>query len=211
MRTILISILLASSAFSQGMYLPNVNGISAGFLYGQYGYQSDNKLGFTATYTLFGVVDFSYSHSSVLTEEDVRNFQNDYLIRGYLLKENRFFISGSIGYQYQEIESVLWKDFPLSFKNEGISYELGLHLATTDLTDRKIVISIFYKHFAPTMEMRTPTVRVINSDLSRVFTFDLAVIFYFGQLGIEVGPRLVLENDFNYPFMGVDLSLMLLH
>lgn len=211
MRTIIISLLFICYSFPQGMYLPKVNGISASFLYGQYGYDTDNKLSLSATYSILGVFDISYSRSSIITEQDINNFQNEFSLRGYLLKENRFFISGAIGYQYQEIEYKIWNDFPLSFTSKGISYELGLHLASTDQEDKKIVLSIFYKHYAPIEEMQKPTVNVRSSDLARSFTFDLALIYYLGQVGLEIGPRLVLDNDFNYPFIGLNLNLIVMH
>lgn len=211
MRTLIIFLFFICYAFPQGMYLPNVNSISLNFLYGQYGYKDDRKISFTATYTVLGVVDLNYSRSTVLTENDISNFQNEYYVRGYLFKENIFFISGTVGYQYQESEDELWNNFPINYKSEGFFLEGGIHLATTHKENNKIVISVFYKHYNPIEEIRTSTTLIRNPISSRTFTFDLAVIHYFGQVGIEIGPKLVLEKDFNYPFIGLDLSLMAMH
>lgn len=216
MRTIIMTFLFLCSAFAQGMYLPNQNGIGGGIYYGHYGYTSDKMLGFSATYSYRGFVEISYTRSSVLTQQDIKNYHNEYILRGYLFNGNRFFLSGAIGYQDFFVETELWTDFKLDAFDDGFLFEGGAHLATTDQETKKIVVSFFYRLFESTerihtVSIDTPSKSFIESKLSSAFTFDAALIYYLSQIGIAIGPRLIFEDDFSFPFIGFNLSLMMKH
>ncbi len=193
------------------MYLSRENGISLGFMYGV---NNDvNKLSFTASYSLLGFVDLSYARSTLLNEENTDNFQNEYFIRAYILKEKLpIFLSGSFGYIYQKAETELWNNFPLTATLKGLAYEMGLHFSTTkDQKIPKIVASIFYRYFNSDEEIRVPTATKTDTKIFRSFLFEAAIIYHFSQIGIIIGPRFVLENNFEYALYGFNLTFMFRH
>lgn len=196
--------------FSQGRYLSRENGLSLGFLYGrsQYG----NNLSFTGSYSLSGFIDLSYAHSTFLDERKTNNFQDEYFIRAYILKEKLpFFFSGSAGYIYNKTEYDLWKDFPLRITQEGFAYELGMHLTSIRKDNRnpKIVVSIIYRYFNPEETTSVPEQSVMINKFIRSLTAEAALIYYFSNLGIVIGPRFVADNDFKYELYGFDLTFIL--
>ena len=209
MRILFLTIALINCAFSQGMYLTNENGLSAGMFYGRY--DTDNKYGFTATYSIKGYFDFTYTRSSILAEERTDNFQNEYFLRGYLLKENKIFISGAFGYIYQKVKTELWKNFTLQETNKGVAYEAGIHFTPEDLKKNKVVVSVFYRYFNLTEELRTPTITNTNLKPNRSLIFDIAVIYFIGQIGIVAGPRVILDFDYKNLYAGLNLSFIISH
>ena len=209
MKAAILAIFFINAAFSQGKYVSNENALSAGLLFGRYG--TDNKYGFTGSYSVNGFLDFSFTRSSILTEESISNFQNEYFLRVYAPKKNRFFVSAGLGYLYQQFKTDLWKDFPLVFINKGVAFEGGLHLVTEEETTRRVIMSISYMYFAPTEELRTPAFVTVDSKLTRAVVFDATVVYYFGYVGAAIGPTVALDSDFNNVFFGLHSSIMLRH
>jgi hypothetical protein len=194
------------------MYLSRENGLSLSFMYGGNKYAS--KLSFAASYSLLGFVDLSYARSTFLDEENTNNFKNEYFLRAYILKEKLpFFFSGSFGYVYQKAETELWNNFPLTVTQEGLAYEMGLHLsaAIKDEINPKLVVSIIYRYFNPEETIRVPTATITDKKIIRSLMFEAAIIYYFSQIGIVIGPRFVVDNNFENHFYGFNLTFMFRH
>lgn len=209
MRTLLLTLFFTSSALSQGAYLSRENAFSASSFYGRY--DTDSKLGFAVAYSIQGFFDVSFARSSILTEEDISNFQNEYFIRGYLFRENSFFFSGGLGYLYQETRIELWRDFPLHSTSKGIIYEGALHFAPGDEKTRRVVISVSYRYSEPTTELRMPTVVINESNPARSFILDIAVVQHVGRVGLVIGPKVVLDHDSKNVFWGLSFAAMIRH
>jgi hypothetical protein len=212
MKILFLSLIFFNSLFSQGMYLSKENGFSLGFIYG--GNKDGSKLGFTASYSLLGFIDLSYARSTFLDDENTSNFQNEYFLRAYILKEKiPIFLSGSFGYIYQKAESELWNNFPITVTQKGLAYEMGLHFSATkkDQNNPKVIASIIYRYFNSDQEIRVPTATIVDPKINRSLVFEAAIIHYFSQLGIIIGPRFVAENNFEYSLYGLNLTLMFKH
>ena len=212
MKTIILFLVYISPIFSQGMYLSRENGLSMGFIYG--GDKNGSMLSLAGTYSLSGFVDLSYARSTFLDEENTNNFQNEYFIRAYLLKEKMpVFLSGSFGYIYQKTETELCYNFPLSVTRKGFAYEIGLHFSSAikDKINPKLVTSIIYRYFNPEETMRVPTATRTDKTILRSLVFESAIIYYFSEIGIIIGPGINLENDFRDIFYGINLTFMFRH
>ena len=212
MKTIILFLVYISPIFSQGMYLSRENGLSMGFIYG--GDKNGSMLSLAGTYSLSGFVDLSYARSTFLDNGNTNNFQNEYFIRAYLLKDKLpIFISGSFGYIYNKTETELWDNFPLTVIQKGLAYEMGLHLLSDnkDKINPKLVISILYRIFNPEETMRVPASAITNKKIIHSLIFETAIVYYFSQIGIIVGPRINLENDFTDNFYGINLTFMFSH
>jgi hypothetical protein len=209
MKTIILFLIYIGSIFSQGMYLSRENGLSLGFIYG--GNKNESKLSIAASYSLLGFVDLSYARSTFLDKENTNNFQNEYFIRAYVLKDKLpIFLSGSFGYIYNKTEAELWNNFPLTVTQEGFAYEIGLHILS-DIKDKinpKLVISILYRFFNPEETMRVQTAAITDKKIIHSLLFEAAIIYYFSQIGIIIGPRINLENDFKDNFYGINFTFM---
>jgi hypothetical protein len=194
------------------MYLSRENGLSLGFMYGKN--KDGSKLSFAGSYSLLGFIDLSYTRSTFLDKENTSNFQNEYFIRAYFLKEKiPVFLSGSIGYIYQKAETELWNNFPLTVTQEGLAYEMGLHLSAVmkDKINPKLIVSIIYRYFNPEETIRVPTATITDKKIIRSLMFEAAIIYYFSQIGIVIGPRFVVDNNFENHFYGFNLTFMLRH
>ena len=212
MKTIILFLVYISPIFSQGMYLSRENGLSMGFIYG--GDKNGSMLSYAGTYSLLGFVDLSYARSTFLDNEKTNNFQNEYFIRAYLLKNKLpIFISGSFGYIYNKTETELWNNFPLTVIQKGLSYEIGLHILSDkkDKINPKLVTSFLYRIFYPEETMRIPTSAITNKKIIHSLVFEAAVVCYFSRIGIIVGPRINLEDDFTDNFYGINLTFMFRH
>lgn len=212
MKTIILCFIYTISIFSQGIYLSKENALSLGFVYG--GNKDGSKISFAASYSLLGFINLSYARSTFLDEEDTNNFQNEYFLRAYILKEKLpIFLSGSIGYVYQEAESELWNNFPITVTQKGLAYEMGLHFSATkkDQITPRVIASIIYRYFDSDQETRVPTATVVNPKIIRSLVFEAAMIYYFSQIGIIIGPRFVVENNFEYNLYGLNLTFMFRH
>ncbi len=209
MLIVLFVILFTASAYSQETYVSNENSVSVSSFWGRY--NNDNKWGITCSYALKGFLQLSYTRSSVLMEEHVDNFQNEYFMRLYMPQQKQFFISIGCGYIYQRVATEPWNGFPVMFTSQGIGLEGGIHLASEDSKTRRIVVSLFYMYYRPHEEMQTPTIRTREINLARSFSADVAVVYYLGQAGLVIGPRIALDSDFRNVFMGLHVSFLLRH
>lgn len=209
MRIGILLIFLVGSAFSQETYVSNENAASVGGFLGRY--NTDNEWGITGSYSLRGFLQLSYTRSSILTDEKVSNFQDQYFLRFYVPPEKRFFFSVGAGYLYQKVSTELWRNFPLVVISEGLGFEGSLHLVTEDSKTRRVVLSLSYMYFEPNTELRTPEVRVIDATLARSLMADVAVVYYLGQIGLLVGPRIALDSDFKNLFIGLHSGFLIRH
>ncbi len=208
MRALLLILLFTSSAFSQGSYLSRENAFIAGVFYGRY--DTDSKLGFAATYSILGFFDVSFTRSSILTDEDISNFQNEYFIRGYLFKGGQIFGSLGLGFLYQETTGQLWRGFRVKSNTDGIAYEAGLHFASVEKT-RGLVFSLFFRYSEPTTELHLQNVVIGEIHLARSYILDIAFIQTIGQFGMVAGPRVALDHDAKNVFWGLNLAAMIRH
>ena len=211
MKTIFLSLIYVTSIFSQGMYLSKENALSLGVMYGRY--DDDNKLSLAASYSLSGSIDFNYIRSSIVNDESISNYQNEYFIRAYILKEKSpVFLSGAFGYIYQKAETELWNNYPLTDIQKGFTYQMGLHFsAIKNMESPKIVASIIYKHFNSEEEIRTLAGTMSDEEIIRSIMFEAALIYYFSQVGIVIAPRMVMDNNLDDHFYGLNLTFMLRH
>jgi hypothetical protein len=209
MRTAIAMFVVVTSALSQGAYVSGGNAFSAGSFYGRY--DKDGRLGFTASYTLQGLVDFSFSRSSVSTNANTSNSLNEYFIKAYIRKEHRLFFTAALGYTYQQAQIDLWRGYRLDAVTKGIAFEGGVHFAATDDATRRVVVSLTYRYIEPTTELRTPTMVASDPGFKRSAMFDVAVIHYLGPLGLAIGPRIGLDFDLNNVFWGLHLSALIRH
>ena len=209
MKTIVLIIVLVSSAFSQGTYLSDENGLSAGLIYGKY--SSESKFGYTASFSLKGFLDLSYTRTSISSKEKSSNFQNEYFLRAYAFKKNKIFASIALGYLYGEAKTELWKDFTLKVVSDGFAFEGGIHYSNTIQKNKRMVISFIYRYFEPTIKMQAPSVNTTSSDLNRAYRIDAALIYYFSQLGVAIGPSFVMEYDIGNAFFGLNLQIIFRH
>ncbi len=211
MKTIILCFILTVSLFSQGMYLSKENGFSLGFMYGA---DKDIKeLSFAAVYSLSGYVDFSYSRSKYLDEKNTDNFQNEFFLRGYILKDKLpVFLSGAFGYIYQKAETNLWNNYPITATNKGIAYEIGLHLSDNrSQVSNKIVASFIYRYFDSKEKIQYTTASVVDNNILRSMAFEIALIYNFSFIGVVVGPRFTTYNNFDDMLYGFNLTLILKH
>lgn len=81
MQINILTILLASFALSQETYLSNKKAALVGFFIGRYG--TDTRWGIRDSYSLKGLLQLSYTRSSVLTKKHISNFQKEYFLRLY--------------------------------------------------------------------------------------------------------------------------------
>ena len=208
-RAVALSWIFMSSAPSQEPYASNANAASASFSLGRY--NTDNKWGFGISYSLKGLLQLSYTRSSILTNEHIDNFQNEYFLRFYAPQQKRFFVSFGVGYLYQKASRDLWKNYPLVFISNGVGFQGGLHLVTEDTKTTRVVVSVLYTYFEPDVELRTPEVRLIQSMLARSISCDVGIIYYLGQIGFVVGPSIALDSDFKNAFFGLQSSFLIRH
>jgi hypothetical protein len=208
-QTVILTILVVRSSLSQEVYLSHENAVSASIFVGRY--NTDNKWGFKFSYSLKGLVQLSYTRSSVLTKERISNFQNEYFLRLYAPQEKRFFFSIGAGYLYQKVSTQLWRDYPVILTSDGLGFEGGVHFVTEDTTTRRVVVSVFYMYFKPNQELQTPEILAIDSKLARSLSVDVAVVYYLGRVGLVIGPRIALDADFKNLFFGLHSSFLIKH
>ncbi|MBL1211760.1 MAG: hypothetical protein HND52_00260 [Ignavibacteriae bacterium] len=207
---VVLSFIFINSVYSQGMYLSKEYGLSAGFLYG--GGSEYNKIGFSAAFTLYGLLDFQYNHSKFKDDNSNNSFQNEYFIRAYLLKGKPYFFSAAVGYVTHNTEIELWRGFPLKLTNKGLALEAGLHLTSSNKEKNpKIISSIYYRYYNPEEVMNFPNGRTKEMKQVRSIMFELAVVFYYSKFCFVIGPRFSVENNFKDRFYGVNLSVNFKH
>lgn len=209
MKVAFLTICFIGSAFSQGTYVSNENAASAGLSFGRY--NTDAKYGFGCAYSLKGFLDLSFTRSSILTEEHMTNFQNEYFLRLYAPKENRFFFSVGVGYLYQRLITDLWNGFPFVVISDGVAFEGGFHLITEDSKTRRVIASVSYMYFEPNEELQTPTTLAADTKLARSLSLDVAVVYYLNQIGLIIGPRIALDSDFKNVFLGLHSTVLIRH
>ncbi len=209
-RTVVLSFIFITSVYSQGMYLSKEYGLSTGFIYG--GGSEYNKLGFTTAFSLLGFLDFQYTYSTFNGDESANNFQREYFVRAYLLKEKPYFFSGAVGYVHQNSKIELWRGFPLTLTNKGLALEAGLHLTSSaEHKNHRIVTSICYRYYNPEEVITVPTGRTREMKQIRSIMFEFAVVLYYSKFGLVVGPRFSIDNNFENRIYGVNLSIIFRH
>jgi hypothetical protein len=94
-----------------------------------------------------------------------------------------------------------------------IAVMLGMwkYLVAEDRITRRVVVSLIYTYLEPTLELQTPEMHTIDSDLARSLSFDIALIYYFGQVGLVIGPRMALDSDFQNVFVGLHTAILFKH
>jgi len=204
-----IAVVSFSSALSQQTYVPNENAFSASLFIGRY--NAEYKWGFQGSYALLGIVQVSYTRSSVLSDPHVKNFQEEYFLRVYGPRAKRFFISLGIGYLYQKVGPELLLGFPVVVKTHGVGFEGGLHYVAENSETRRTVVSVSYLHFKPREELLVPGRSFMSDKFARSVSVDVAVVYYLGQVGLVVGPRITLDTDFRNVFFGVQSSFLIRH
>ena len=209
MRTGLLIIFFVSSVQSQETYVSYENAISGSLFFGRY--NTENRWGGGGSYSLKGFIQLSYTRSSVLTDNRISNFESEYFLRFYAPQKKRFFISAGVGYLYGKVSTELWKNYPLVVTSQGVGFEGGLHLVTEDSKTRRIVVSMSYLYFQPEQELQTPDIRAIGTEFARALSADIAVVYYLGQIGLVIGPRIALDSDFKNAFLGVHSTFLIRH
>lgn len=206
---ILLFFIISVSIFPQGNYLLRENSISVGSNYSRN--PNGDKLGFNGIYTFNGIIDFSFSRSVILSEDDDDNFQNEYFFKSYFFKGNLVFISAGVGYITRYVKAELWKDFPLEIESNDFAFEFGAHLSSKIKDDKSFVISFILRQFKPTEFYKTPNASWEETKLTRSIIFDLGFILNFDPVAIEIGPRVNIEIDRGDPFYGLNCNLLLKH
>lgn len=208
-RTGLLIIFFVSSVLPQETYVSDENTVSGSLFFGRY--NTENRWGGGFSYSLKGLIQLSYTRSSVLTENGVSNFENEYFLRIYAPQKKWFFTSIGVGYLYGKISTELWRNYPLVLTSQGVGFEGALHLVAEDSKTRRVVVSISYLYFEPEEELQTPEIRLIDTELARAFSADVAVVYYLDQIGLVIGPRLALDSDFKNVFFGAHFTLLIRH
>ena len=208
-RTGLLIMFVISSSPSQETYSSDENALSGSLFFGRY--NTDNRWGGGFSYSLKGFIQLSYTRSSVLTEGRFSNFENEYFLRLYAPQKKRIFVSAGVGYLYGKVSTELWKNYPLVLTSQGIGFEGALHLVAEDSKTRRVIVSISYLYFEPEQKLETPEIRLIDTELARALSADVAAVYYLGQLGLVIGPRLTFDSDFKNAFVGVHCTVLIRH